>query len=168
MFGRSIFLPDFFRFQSFIFCDLKKKEAQTEKTGPFLGAHVWTLGPPSAEKGPLRPENVPLRGPIQSLGEGTLYESVTESLQWVVRIVSVESQAALSKLQQMKSVQRSHMQRLRTRLSSFSRRHQTSNVASWKVGDFVFGSICDASHAVEHCEVRSHDNHSNPCFVRQE
>ena len=50
------------------------------------------------------------------------YESVTGSLQWVVRIARVESQAAVSKLQQMKNKRRWQQLSLRTRSSNISRR----------------------------------------------
>ena len=85
------------------------------------------------------------------------YESVTGSLQWVVRIARVESQTAVSKLQQMKKTTVAaavfankvlqYLKKTGTRGLMFR-----MGVIRWHLGDFVIGSISDASHADEHCE----------------
>ena len=83
------------------------------------------------------------------------YESVTGSLQWVVRIARVESHAAVSRLQQMKKHATvafankvlQYLKKTATRGLMFR-----MGVISWHLGDFVIGSISDASHADEHCE----------------
>ena len=70
------------------------------------------------------------------------YESVTGSLQWVVRIARVESQAAVFENKVLQ-----HLKKTATRGLMFR-----MGVISWHLGDFVIGSISDASHADEHCE----------------
>ena len=86
------------------------------------------------------------------------YESVIGSLQWVARIARVESQAAVSRLQQVQKQATvaaavfankvlQHLKKTATRGLVF-----LMGVISWHLGDFVIGSVCDASHADEHCE----------------
>ena len=86
------------------------------------------------------------------------YESVTGSLQWVVRIARVESQAAVSRLQQMKQQATVAAAVFANKVLQYLKKTATRGVMfrmgviSWYLGDFVIGSICDASHADEHCE----------------
>ena len=86
------------------------------------------------------------------------YESVTGSLQWVVRIARVESQAAVSRLQQMKKHATVAAAVFANKVLQYLKKTATRGlmfrmgVISWHLGDFVIGSISDASHADEHCE----------------
>ena len=86
------------------------------------------------------------------------YESVTGSLQWVARIARVESQAAVSRLQQMKKHATVAAIVFANKVLQYLKKTATRGlifrmgVISWYLGDFVIGSVCDASHADEHCE----------------
>ena len=86
------------------------------------------------------------------------HESVTGSLQWVVRIARVESQAAVSKLRQMKNQATVAAAVFSNKVFQYLKKTATRGlvflmgVISWHLGDFVIGSVCDASHADEHCE----------------
>ena len=86
------------------------------------------------------------------------YESVTGSLQWVVRIAHVEFQAAVSRLQQMKKHATVAAAVFANKVLQYLKKTATRGlmfrmgVISWHLGDFVIGSISDASHADEHCE----------------
>ena len=85
------------------------------------------------------------------------YESVTGSVQWVVRIARVESQAAVSKLQMKKQAKVAAAVFANKVLQYFKNTATRGlmfrmGVISWHLGDFVIGSISDASHADEHCE----------------
>ena len=86
------------------------------------------------------------------------YESVTGSLQWVVRIARVESQAAVSRLQQMKKHATVAAAVFANEFLQYLKKTATRGlmfrmgVISWHLGDLVIGSISDASHADEHCE----------------
>ena len=86
------------------------------------------------------------------------YESVTGSLQWVARIARVESQAAVSRLQQMKKHATVEAAVFANKVFQYLKKTATRGlvfrmgVISWHLGDFVIGSVCDASHADEHCE----------------
>ena len=81
------------------------------------------------------------------------YESVTGSLQWVVRIACVESQAAVSRLQQMKKHATVAAAVFANKVLQYLKKTATRGlmfrmgVISWHLGDFVIGSISDASRA---------------------
>ena len=81
------------------------------------------------------------------------YESVTGSLQWVVRIARVESRAAVSKLQQMKKQATVAAAVFARKVLQYFKKTATRGLMfRMDLGDVVIGSICDASHADEHCE----------------
>ena len=86
------------------------------------------------------------------------YESVTGSLQWVVRIPRVESQAPVSRLQQMKKHATVAAAVFANKVLQYLKNTATRGlmfrmgVISWHLRDFVIGSISDTSHADEHCE----------------
>ena len=66
----------------------------------------------------------------------------------VVRIARVESQAAVSRLQQMKK----HATVAAAVFANKVLQYLKKTATSWHLGDFVIGSISYASHADEHCE----------------
>ena len=78
------------------------------------------------------------------------YESVTGSLQWVVRVARVESQAAESRLQQMKKHATVAAAVFANKVLQYLKKTATRGlmfrmgVISWHLGDFVIGSISDA------------------------
>ena len=86
------------------------------------------------------------------------YESVTGSLKWVARIARVDPQAAVSRLQQMKKQATVAAAVFANKVVQYLKKTATRGlvflmgVISWHLGDFVIGSVCDASHADEHCE----------------
>ena len=86
------------------------------------------------------------------------YESVTGSLPWVARIARVESQAAVSRLQQMKKQATMAAAVFANKVLQYLKKTATRGlvfrmgVISWHLGGFVISSVCDASHADEHCE----------------
>ena len=77
------------------------------------------------------------------------YESVTGSLQWVVRIARVESQAAVSKLQQMKKQATVATAVFANKVLQYLKKTTTRGlmfrmgVISSHLGDFVIGSVCE-------------------------
>ena len=83
---------------------------------------------------------------------------VTGSLLWVVRIARVESQAAVSRLQQMKKHATMAAAVFANKVLQYLKKTATRGlmfrmgVISWHLGDLVIGSISDASYADEHCE----------------
>ena len=76
----------------------------------------------------------------------------------MVRIARVESQAAVSRLQQMKKHATVAAAVFANKVLQYLKKTAARGlmfrmgVISWHLGDFVIGSISDASHADEHCE----------------
>ena len=71
--------------------------------------------------------------------------------------VHVETQGVVSKLQQMKKLATVAAAVAKKVLKHFKKTASRglvfrSGIMCWQLGDFVIGSVCDASHADEHCE----------------
>ena len=75
------------------------------------------------------------------------YERAAGTLQWVLRIARVKSQAMGSKPQLFVNKILKYLKK-----DSQSRTGVLDGDQLLATGDFVLGSFCDASHADEHCE----------------
>ena len=89
--------------------------------------------------------------------DGPVGQGVIDHI-WVARIARVESQAAVSRLQQMKKHATVAAIVFANKVLQYLKKTATRGlifrmgVISWYLGDFVIGSVCDASHADEYCE----------------